>query len=115
VSATMTGIDFIAPIRTELEDFEQRLHTTVRADLGPVAEAMEQILEAGGKRLRPALVFLAARLGRPKGLDDVVRAAMAIEFIPAHPPAAACARSTKRSAPTRRSSSVTTTSPKART
>jgi geranylgeranyl pyrophosphate synthase len=77
----MTGIDFIAPIRAELEDFEQRLHATVRADLGPVADAMEQILDAGGKRLRPALVFLAAGLGRPKGLDDVVRAAMAIEFI----------------------------------
>ena len=81
MSATMTGIDFIAPIRTELEDFEQRLHATVRADLGPVADAMEQILEAGGKRLRPALVFLAAGLGRPQGLEDVVRAAMAIEFI----------------------------------
>src|SRR5438034_718729 len=77
----MTGTDFIAPIRAELEDFEDRLHKTVRADLGPVAEAMEQILEAGGKRLRPALVFLAARLGHPNGLDDVVRAAMAIEFI----------------------------------
>jgi len=77
----MTGIDFIAPIRTELEDFERQLHATVRADLGPVADAMEQILDAGGKRLRPALVFLAAGLGRPKGMDDVVRAAMAIEFI----------------------------------
>src|SRR5260370_8188735 len=42
---------------------------------------MEQILDAGGKRLRPALVFLAAGLGRPQGMDDVVRAAMAIEFI----------------------------------
>jgi len=81
VSATMTGTDFITPIRTELEDFERQLHDTVRADLGPVAEAMEQILEAGGKRLRPALVFLAAGLGRPKGLNDVSRAAMAIEFI----------------------------------
>lgn len=77
----MTGIDFIAPIRTELEDFEHQLHATVRADLGPVADAMEQILEAGGKRLRPALVFLAAGLGRRKVMDDVVRAAMAIEFI----------------------------------
>jgi heptaprenyl diphosphate synthase len=77
----MTGTDFITPIRTELEDFEQRLHDTVRADLGPVAEAMEQILEAGGKRLRPALVFLAAFLGRPTGVNDVFRAAMAIEFI----------------------------------
>jgi heptaprenyl diphosphate synthase len=81
VSATMTGTDFIAPIRTELEDFEQRLHATVRADLGPVAEAMEQILEAGGKRLRPALVFLAAGLGTPTQKNDVHRAAMAIEFI----------------------------------
>src|SRR2546430_4888419 len=77
----MTGTDFIVPIRTELEDFEQRLHATVRADLGPVAEAMEQILDAGGKRLRPALVFLAAGFGRASRPDDVHRAAMAIEVI----------------------------------
>ena len=77
----MTGTDFIVPIRAELEDFEQRLHATVRADLGPVAEAMEQILDAGGKRLRPALVFLSAGLGPAKRIDDIYRAAMAIEFI----------------------------------
>jgi heptaprenyl diphosphate synthase len=53
----------------------------VRADLGPVAEAMEQILDAGGKRLRPALVFLSAGLGPASRIDDVHRAAMAIEFI----------------------------------
>ena len=81
MSATMTGTDFIVPIRAELEDFEQRLHATVRADLGPVAEAMEQILDAGGKRLRPALVFLSAGLGPARRTDDVYRAAMAIEFI----------------------------------
>lgn len=81
MSATMTGTDFIAPIRTELEDFERQLHATVKADLGPVAEAMEQIVEAGGKRLRPALVFLAAGLGRQTRMTDVYRAAMAIEFI----------------------------------
>ena len=81
MSTTMTGTDFIAPIRAELDDFEQRLHATVRADLGPVAEAMEQILDAGGKRLRPALVFLAAGFGRGSRADDVHRAAMAIEFI----------------------------------
>ena len=81
MTATMTGTDFVAPIRAELADFEQRLHDTVRADLGAVADAMEQILDAGGKRLRPALVFLAAALGRPARMDDVYRAAMAIEFI----------------------------------
>jgi heptaprenyl diphosphate synthase len=77
----MTGTDFAVPVRAELADFEQRLHSTVRADLGPVADAMEQILDAGGKRLRPALVFLAAGLGHPTRIDDVHRAAMSIEFI----------------------------------
>src|SRR3989440_1293287 len=77
----MTGTDFIVPIREELADFEHRLHSTVRADLGPVADAMQQILDAGGKRLRPALVFLAAGLGDARRMDDVYRAAMAIEFI----------------------------------
>ena len=81
MTATMTGTDFITPIKAELQDFEERLHQTVRADLGPVAEAMEQILDAGGKRLRPSLVFLAAGLGHPSRMDDVHRAAMAIEFI----------------------------------
>ncbi|HET9849938.1 MAG TPA: polyprenyl synthetase family protein [Candidatus Dormibacteraeota bacterium] len=81
MTATMTGTDFVAPIRAELANFEQRLHDTVRADLGAVADAMEQILDAGGKRLRPALVFLAAGLGRPARMDDVYRAAMSIEFI----------------------------------
>ncbi|HEX3629409.1 MAG TPA: polyprenyl synthetase family protein [Candidatus Dormibacteraeota bacterium] len=81
MSATMTGTDFVVPIRAELDDFERRLHATVRDDLGPVADAMEQILDAGGKRLRPALVFLAAGLGTPARLDHVHSAAMAIEFI----------------------------------
>lgn len=81
MSAIMTGTDFTVPIRAELDDFEQRLHATVRADLGPVADAMEQILEAGGKRLRPALVFLAAGLGSEPRIDDIHRAAMSIEFI----------------------------------
>ncbi len=81
MTVVATGTDFLQPIRTELEAFEQRLHATIRADLGGLAEAMEQILDAGGKRLRPALVILAAGLGRPGRMDDVYRAAMAIEFI----------------------------------
>jgi heptaprenyl diphosphate synthase len=77
----MTGTDFVVPIRAELDDFERRLHATVRKDLGAVADAMEQILDAGGKRLRPALVFLAAGLGQVARIDHVHDAAMAIEFI----------------------------------
>jgi len=81
MTVTMTDTDFIQPIREELADFEKRLHATVQADLGPVAEAMEHVLDAGGKRLRPALVFLAASLGPAHRIDDVHRAAMALEFI----------------------------------
>lgn len=76
----VTHTDFLAPVQAELDDFERRLHATVRADMGPLAGAMQQILDAGGKRLRPALVILAAHLGRPQ-LENVFRAAMAIEFI----------------------------------
>jgi heptaprenyl diphosphate synthase len=72
--------DFLGPIRNELQDFEQLLRRTVHTDLGPVAEAMEYILAGGGKRLRPSLVMLAARLGEPD-LEQVYQGAMAIEFI----------------------------------
>lgn len=71
---------FLEPIREDLQDFERLLRQTVHADLGPVAEAMEYIVAGGGKRLRPALVMLAARLGEPD-LEQVYRGAMAIEFI----------------------------------
>ena len=81
MTALMTGTDFIQPIREELAEFERRLHATVQADLGPLAEAMEHVLDAGGKRLRPALVFLSANLGQSSSVDDVHRAAMALEFI----------------------------------
>ncbi|HYM50631.1 MAG TPA: polyprenyl synthetase family protein [Candidatus Limnocylindrales bacterium] len=74
------GTGFLEPIRGELDTFERRLHETVHADLGPVADAMEHILDAGGKRLRPALVLLSARLGDPI-IDHAYGAAMAIEFI----------------------------------
>jgi geranylgeranyl pyrophosphate synthase len=76
----VTRTDFLAPVQAELDDFERRLHAVVHADMGPLANAMQQILDAGGKRIRPALVILAAHLGQPR-IEDVFRTAMAIEFI----------------------------------
>ncbi|HLB76729.1 MAG TPA: hypothetical protein VJO72_06820, partial [Candidatus Dormibacteraeota bacterium] len=67
---SMTRTDFLAPVQVELDDFERRLHAVVRADMGPLADAMQQILDAGGKRIRPALVILAAHLGQPR-IEDV--------------------------------------------
>ena len=70
----------LEPIAAELAEFEQRLATTVGEDLGPMAAAMNHIVRAGGKRLRPALVILSARLGDAQP-DHVYNTAMGIEFI----------------------------------
>jgi geranylgeranyl pyrophosphate synthase len=75
-----TTEDLLAPISTELREFERRLEETVAGDAGPMAEAMNHIVRAGGKRLRPALVILSAALGDAR-TDDVYDLAMAIEFI----------------------------------
>jgi heptaprenyl diphosphate synthase len=72
--------NLLEPIAAELREFEHRLAATVAGDLGPMAAAMNHIVRAGGKRLRPALVILAAKLGDAQP-DHVYNTAMGIEFI----------------------------------
>jgi heptaprenyl diphosphate synthase len=69
-----------APIADELREFEGRIHSSIAADLGPMADAMEHVVKAGGKRLRPALVILSGRLG-DADRDEIFNVAMGIEFI----------------------------------
>jgi len=75
-----TAEALLGSISGELGEFERRLHETVAADLGPMAQAIEHIVNAGGKRLRPALVILSAALGEPDP-DHVYSLAMGLEFI----------------------------------
>jgi heptaprenyl diphosphate synthase len=77
---TVVVDELLTPIAPELLEFEHRLEESVRADFGPMADAMEHIVRAGGKRLRPALVLLSAALGTPDR-DHVFNLAMGIEFI----------------------------------
>ena len=72
--------EILASIAPDLVEFERRLEESVAADLGPMADAMEHIVRAGGKRLRPALVLLTARLGDADP-DHAFNLAMGIEFI----------------------------------
>ncbi len=72
--------EMLMPIAADLVEFEHRLEESVAADFGPLADAMEHIVRAGGKRLRPALVLLSAALGTPER-DHVFNLAMGIEFI----------------------------------
>jgi heptaprenyl diphosphate synthase len=72
--------ELLTPIAPELLEFERRLEESVKADFGPMADAMEHIVRAGGKRLRPALVLLSVALGTPNR-DHAFNLAMGIEFI----------------------------------
>jgi heptaprenyl diphosphate synthase len=72
--------NLLEPIAAELREFETRLATTVAEDLGPMSAAMNHIVRAGGKRLRPALVILSAKLGEAEP-DHLYNTATGIEFI----------------------------------
>ncbi len=78
--AAPADLNYLDAIRGELSEFERRLRATLRADLGPLADGMQHIVTAGGKRLRPALVLLTAGLGNGRP-DDIFAVAMSIEFI----------------------------------
>jgi heptaprenyl diphosphate synthase len=77
---SMVAEELLEPIAADLQEFEKRLTESIAADLGPMANAMELIVKAGGKRLRPALVILSGRMG-DADRDQIFNIAMGIEFI----------------------------------
>ena len=77
---SMATEELLEPVAADLQEFERRLIDSIASDLGPMASAMDLIVKAGGKRLRPALVILSSRLG-DANTDFVFNVAMGIEFI----------------------------------
>lgn len=63
-----------------LARLEARLHTAVSAHPGLLAQVVTESLNAGGKRLRPALTYLSARPAQRKG-DACVVAGVSVELI----------------------------------
>jgi octaprenyl-diphosphate synthase len=59
-----------------MEELENRLRETVSSHPGTVADAGAQALDAGGKRLRPLLVFLAS-----SDAEDPLPAGVAVELV----------------------------------
>ena len=59
-----------------LEELEERLERAVASHRGVVAEIAAEALSAGGKRLRPLLVYLASPTGPPP-----VEAGVAVELV----------------------------------
>ncbi|MFI5283491.1 MAG: polyprenyl synthetase family protein [Candidatus Dormibacterales bacterium] len=71
--------DLFGPVAADLELIEGALMRAIDADPAVVAAPMAALFEAGGKRIRPALVLLAARCG-DYDPNRLTPAAMAVEL-----------------------------------
>jgi geranylgeranyl pyrophosphate synthase len=76
---TESAADLFGPAALDLATVEAQLREEIAADPPEVAGPMADLFEAGGKRLRPALVLLAARCGTYEA-QRVITAAIAVEF-----------------------------------
>ena len=76
----MNLLPMLEPIREDLGAVEARMLAAVGEAEEPLSSALRAILSSGGKRLRPALVILAARLHRWNPAP-VVRLAAAVELL----------------------------------
>src|SRR5437870_4272550 len=72
-------LDFVAP---DLEATEARMNADLGSDVRTVYTLTHHILKAGGKRLRPAMVALAARAVRPDICSEAIATVgAAVEFV----------------------------------
>ncbi len=79
---TFIGADaqLAADIAAQLDIVERRLYAVTDQTRKLPDTASKHLLAAGGKRARPNLVLLTARLGQPQ-CDEVIEAAVAVELI----------------------------------
>ena len=73
-------IDIIHPSTTELQQFEALFEETLRADTEPMDSIMHYVLETKGKRLRPILVLLGAKMFGEIN-EQTLRAAAFVEMV----------------------------------
>ena len=75
---TESATELFGPVAQDLVTLEAQLRKEIASDPPEVAGPMADLFMAGGKRLRPALVLLAARCGSYE-VERVLPAAMAVE------------------------------------
>ena len=73
-------LSVFGPIAPELASVEAELQKTIARDPAVVSEPMADLFVAGGKRIRPGLVLLTARMGK-YDLERLTPAAMAVELV----------------------------------
>lgn len=76
----MTKLSFLAPVQDGIEQVEQRMRSQADGYQPDIAAALDLLLLSGGKRIRPALTLLTARmLGAEE--DASITLASAIELL----------------------------------
>jgi octaprenyl-diphosphate synthase len=76
----VTLANIFEPVRQDLEQVEREFARQVDSHIGLIPEIGRYIQDAGGKRVRPAVLLMAARLSGYSG-DLAVLYASAVEFI----------------------------------
>ncbi|WP_297967794.1 polyprenyl synthetase family protein [uncultured Anaerovibrio sp.] len=68
-------------IKSDLADLETALQEAVKSPVDTITDIGNHLVKAGGKRLRPAMFFLAARCSANFNLERVMPLAVALELI----------------------------------
>jgi heptaprenyl diphosphate synthase len=76
---TEQAVDLFGPVAGDLATIESHLRQEINGDPPEVGRPMADLFEAGGKRIRPALVLLSAMTGS-YNLERLTPAAMAVEL-----------------------------------
>lgn len=79
-SAPADLVQIFEPIKEELDAVEEAYASHIQSQVALIPEIGRYIQNSGGKRARPALLLMAARLGGYRG-DRAVTYASAVEFI----------------------------------
>ena len=66
--------------KPQLQQLENHILLGVRSDIPLLTSVAEHILSSGGKRLRPALIFLSGALGSAHS-EDLLVAAQVVEYL----------------------------------
>lgn len=67
-------------LNTDLREVEKELEETIQSDYAQLSEAALHLLQAGGKRIRPVFVLLAAKFG-DYDIERIKHVAVALELI----------------------------------
>lgn len=76
----MASVNLFAPVRNELEIVERRLLTEIKTEVPILREASIHLLEAGGKRLRPAFFLIAGKIFSA-ATEILIPMAVALEMV----------------------------------